>query len=182
MPTPTWTHVGNCADFTWTPKQDLLKHKTSMAARRFTDFIAATGVECTFDMTLQEWTLDNLAMATLGLKVTDASGDMLQICGAGVVYRMLKFEGQNDIGPKFEIILDKVMLSGQKAIGIIAKESDTNVMDLPISGEMLLADPLVQSFGTIRTLDGATGDAPVTSPDVLNYYYGLGNVYTAPVA
>lgn len=177
-----WTHVGNCADFNWTPKNTLLEHDTSMAGKRFTDFVAVIKIEGDFEMMLQEWNLDNLAMASLGLRATDSVGDYIKIAGAGVVYRQLKFDGVNDIGPRFEIILDKVMLIGTKSIGIIAKEGDTKVQELSITGKMLLKSSANQWFGTIRTLDGSTGDAPVTSPDVLNYYYGLGNVYTAPVA
>lgn len=178
MPT-VWTHIGNVGKFTVTPQPEIKEHYSSMTGSKLVDKIAIVSKKAEFALEVDEWTLDNAGMALLGLQSTDTVGDFIEIMGAAAVERQLKFTGNNDFGGKVEIILPHCFLMCKDAISLIGDDWGP----LNISGQILRSgDNLAGSFGTLRFLTGATGSAPLTSPNTLNYYIGKGSVYTAPLA
>lgn len=172
-----WTHIGNVQKFAVTPTPTVQKHKGTQGPVKAVDFVNTTLIEMAFDLTCDEWTKDNVLMALLGQLETDTVGEYIKI-GVAPVRRQLKFTGNNAIGPKFELIFPSVFINAKDALNFIDTSDETAPM--PLSGDILF-DAASGSFGTIRTLDGATGNAPITSPSVLNYYTGTGSVFTAPV-
>jgi hypothetical protein len=172
-----WTHIGNVQDFGITPNPTVIKHKNTQGPLKRTDLVVPTLVEMTFATKLDEWTLDNLLMALLGQIATDTVGSYLKI-GVTVVRRQMKFVGANAIGPRWEVILPNVFINAKDTLQFLGSD---DTAPIPLSGDLLI-DPTLNAFGTVRSLAGATGSAPVATPDELNYYLGTGSVYTAPVA
>ena len=181
MPT-TWTHIGNVGKFTVTPQPEIKEHYSSMDGSKLVDKIAIVSKKAEFALDVDEWTLDNTGMALLGLQQTDSVGSFIEIMGEAAVERQLRFTGNNDFGGKVEIILPHCFLMCKDAISLIGDDWGP----LAITGQILRSAPggdLTQgSFGTLRFLTGATGTAPLTSPNTLNYYIGKGSVFTAPLA
>lgn len=173
-----WTHVGNGPLFGFTPNPTTSEHKTSMAGQKAVDFTYTSLIKFGFNMKLDEWVEDNVMMALLGAMATDTVGQYIKI-GVGTVRRQIKFVGANVIGPRYEVILPSCNISAKDALDFISESDDP--APLPLSGDVLF-DQTIGCFGTARAIAGATGSAPVTSPNVLNYYCGTGNIYTAPIA
>jgi hypothetical protein len=173
-----WTHIGNVQKCSITPTPTVQKHKGTQGPVKAIDFVNTTLIEMAFDLTCDEWTIDNIKMALLGQLATDTTGEYIKI-GVAPVRRQIKFVGNNAIGPKYELILPSCFINAKEALNFIDTSDETAPM--PLSGDILF-DNTLQAFGTLRSLGGATGGAPVTSPDVLNYYTGTGSVYTAPIA
>jgi hypothetical protein len=172
-----WTHIGNIQRFQVTPTPTVQKHKGTMGPVKAIDFVNTTLIEMAFELQCDEWTKDNILMALLGQLATDTVGEYIKI-GVAPVRRQIKFTGNNAIGPKFEVILPSCFINAKEALEFISTSDDSAPM--PLSGDILF-DNTLQAFGTARSLTGATGNAPVVSPSVLNYYTGTGSVYTAPI-
>lgn len=176
MTSPSWVDVGNVTGFDVTPNPEVKEHYSSRTGTRELDKIAIVSKKAEFTMGLEEVTLDNLTIATLGLDTT--AGD-IEFMGATSVERQLKFDGTNNFGARVEIILPHVFLLCKDKISFIGADW-TN---LTITGSILRQNVGDQSsaFGTIAFLDGATGNAPLMSPNTLNYQIGQGIVYLAPI-
>jgi hypothetical protein len=174
-----WTDVGNIQKFGITPNPTVIKHKKTRGGLKTIDKVATTLVEFGFEASLDEWTLDNLKMALLGQTATDTGGDYVKI-GIEPVERQLKFVGDGKFGGRYEVILPRVFINAKAVIEFMS-EGDSEFSKLPLSGDVL-NDATLGAFGTVRALAGATGSAPVNTPDELNYYIGTGILYSAPVA
>lgn len=172
-----WTHIGNVQNWDITPNPTVIKHKNTQGGLKRIDKVATTLVEMTFATKLDEWTEDNVLMALLGQIASDSVGDYIKI-GVLPVERQMKFVGANSFGPRWEIILPRVFINTKETLSFLGSDDYASI---PLSGD-LLVDQTLGAFGTARSLAGATGSAPLTSPNELNYYLGTGSVYTAPVA
>jgi len=172
-----WTHIGNVQDFSVTPNPTVIKHKNTQGPFKRVDLVTPTLFEMTFATKLDEWVLDNITMALLGESATDTTGTFIKI-GVTVVRRQMKFEGANAVGPRFEVIMPSVFINAKDAITFLGSD---DYASLPLSGDVLF-DNTLGAFGTVRTLAGATGSAPVVTPDELNLYLGTGSLFTAPIA
>lgn len=75
------------------------------------------------------------------------------------------FTGKNAIGPQITMTLPQVLITPNKAIGLISDSLTTFELD----GEVLI-DLTTGSAGTVTTPDGQT------SPSIANYYDGKGTV------
>ena len=175
-----WTHVGNVQEFSLTPNPTISKHKGTQGPVKTVDFINTSQIEIAMNLSCDEWTKDNILMALLGQLATDTTGEYIKM-GVTVVRRQIKFTGNNAIGPKWEMILPSVNINAKDALKFI--EPGDDIAPMPLSGDVLF-DNTLGAFGTIRSLSGATGNAPITlttAGSVLNYYCGTGSVYTAPI-
>jgi hypothetical protein len=173
-----WTDIGDVGAFGITPAPEIKEHYSSRAGVKEVDKIAITAKKAEFDMSISEWTLENATLAVLGAAGTDTAGDFITILGASSVERQIKFEGSNDFGPRMEIIFPRVFMLCKDRIELIGDDWGP----LKISGQIMRADLVSGSFGTWRNLDTATGAAPLTSPNTLNYYIGKGIISIAPLA
>lgn len=172
-----WTHIGNIQKFAITPNATLIKHKNTQGPLKAIDKVATTLIEYTFEALLDEWTIDNLKMALLGQSDTDTAGEFIKI-GVEPVERQLKFVGAGKFGGRFEVLIPHAFINANAAIEFMS-DGDNDFARLPLSGD-LLRDATLGAFGTVQSLAGATGSAPVASPNELNYYVGTGSLYTAP--
>lgn len=173
-----WTHIGNVQKFAVTPTPTVQKHKGTQGPVKAVDFVNTSLIEMAFELTCDEWVKDNILMALLGQLATDTVGEYIKL-GVKPVRRQIKFTGNNAVGPKYEVILPSCFINAKEAINFIDTSDESAPM--PLSGDILF-DNVSQSFGSVRDLAGATGGAPLTAPNVLNYYIGTGSVYTAPIA
>jgi hypothetical protein len=175
-----WTHIGNVQDWGITPSPTVIKHKNTQGGLKRVDLVAMTLMEMAFATKLDEWTLDNITMALLGASGTDTTGALTYI-GVNVVQRQMKFVGANQYGPGFEVIMPSCFINAKDTLQFLGSDDFASI---PLSGDILLDASLGPNgaFGTVRSLTGATGSAPVATPNELNYYLGTGSVYTAPVA
>lgn len=176
-----WSSVGNVQKFSVTPTPTIQKHKGTQGPVKVVDFVNTSLIEMAFNMSCDEWTIDNVLMALLGTISTDTTGSFIKI-GVAVVRRQIKFEGKNAIGPRYELIFPSCNINAKEALNFIDTSDETAPM--PLSGDILF-DNTLGAFGTARALGGATGGAPIaltTIGDVLNYYTGTGIVSTAPIA
>ena len=174
-----WTHVGNCSRFIITPGPVPKEHFSSMAGTKIIDMLAIVEKRATFEMDLDEPNLDNAAMALLGLQVAGSYGEGLEIMGASSVIRQVKFVGSNAFGVQVQAILPNVFMYCKSNVDMIGEDW----MKLTITGEILRQSLLgADNFGSWEYLPSATGAAPLTSPNTLNYTIGKGNIYTAPTA
>ncbi|MBR0687348.1 hypothetical protein JQ594_15560 [Bradyrhizobium manausense] len=140
------------------------------------DFVAMTLFKMNFALKLDEWVDDNLEMA---LAAAPNTAGLLQI-GITSISRQIKFVGANIYGPQWEVILPNCFIAAKETIDWLSN-SDTETAQLPLSGSVLY-DAGIKCFGTAQSLAGATGNAPIAmTPNILNYYLGTGNIYTAPV-
>jgi hypothetical protein len=172
-----WTHIGNVQDWSITPNPTVIKHKNTQGPFKRIDLVVPTLVEMTFATKLDEWVEDNILMALLGETATDSVGSYIKI-GVSVVRRQMKFVGANAVGARWEVILPSVFINAKDTIQFLGSD---DFAPLPLSGDILI-DATLGAFGTVRSLSGATGDAPVATPSELNDYLGTGSVYTAPLA
>ena len=173
----TWTHVGNVQDWSITPNPTVIKHKNTQGPFKRVDLVVPILFEMTFATKLDEWVQDNLLMSLLGSTATDTTGTFTKI-GVTVVRRQMKFVGANAVGPRYEVILPSVFINAKDTIQFLGSD---DFASLPLSGDVLF-DAVLGAFGTVRSLTGATGSAPVATPSELNNYLGTGSVYTAPLA
>jgi hypothetical protein len=88
-----------------------------------------------------------------------------EILQAGDVIVPIKFVGANAIGPQITMVLPQVLITPNKAIGLISDALTTIELD----GEVLI-DLVTGSAGQVITPDGQT------SPAIANYYDGKGVV------
>jgi hypothetical protein len=173
----TWTDIGNIGKFTVTPQPEIKEHYSSRAGTKEVDKIAVTAKKAEFALDVDEWTLDNALMALLGIQSTDTTGTFIEIMGASSVERQLKFVGTGDFGGRAEIIFPRVFLLCKDAINLIGDDWSP----LTLTGQIMRANVVDGSFGTMRFLGGATGSAPVASPNPLNYVISKGIVSVAAV-
>ncbi len=170
-----WTHVGNVPKFSLTPKLEKLQHFSSMTGVKTLDKTAFVSKQAEVEITLEEFTPENLIIALLAEATTNTSGDTLyDLFAIGSVERMVKLTGTNDFGAKMEVILPRVFFAVDKVVDFIGDTWGSFVL----TGDVLLENG---SFGTIQFL-GSGAEPPQTAPDPVNYFIGKGNVYMQAVA
>lgn len=172
-----WTHAGNAQEFSVTPAPTTIDHKNTQGGLKRVDLVAMTLFKLAFACKLDEWVLDNLLMALLGETATDTTGALMKV-GIAPVRRQIKFVGANDYGPRYEVIMPSCFINAKDTITLLGSD---DFASMPLSGDVLF-DNATGAFATVRSLAGATGSAPVSTPDELNYYLGTGSIYTAPQA
>jgi hypothetical protein len=171
-----WVHVGNVPKFSLTPKLEKLQHFSSMAGVKLLDKTAFVSKQAEVEITLEEFTPENLIIALLSTTTTNTSGDTLyDLFSLDKVERSVKLTGSNDFGAKLEVILPRVFFGVDKVVEFIGDTWGNFVL----TGDVLRE---AGSFGTIQFLGtGGPGEAPQTSPNPINYFIGKGNVYMQAV-
>lgn len=69
-------HVGNVRELIVDPSTEMLTHKESGTGQRLTDLRLITGKEVAVRFTLEDFSIDNLALALYGAKATQNSGSV----------------------------------------------------------------------------------------------------------
>lgn len=149
--------VGNATVFEFAPNITQLDHFSSRTGVKTKDQVVVTEKAATLNITLEEWTIDNLRLALLGGPVDpNSSGNSaFSIFAATKIAGEMRFIGTNDIGPRIQIDLPNVEFIPGKSINPISEGWGA----LEIVGNVL-ADTN-GNFGTVEQLtDGTNNETP----------------------
>lgn len=144
-----WRDVGNVPVFEFSPNLTKLEHFSSRSGVKKKDRVVVTEKTATLKMTMEEWTVKNLRLALMGaLSVNSAAEDEIDIFAENVISAKVKFTGNNEVGPKFQIILNAVDFIPSSTINPISDEWG----QIEVTGEVL-ADT-AGKFGTMTQIGG----------------------------
>lgn len=141
--------LGNCPIFEVAPEIVSLVHFSSRSGVKTKDRTVTTEKSGKVNLTLEEWTFENLRLALLGGNAETNSSDStksFELFGADQVEGTLRFQGTNDVGPRFEIIVNNVTFIPGKAVNPISEGWGV----LELVGDILADEN--GSFGTVTEL------------------------------
>ena len=142
--------VGNVPEFEFTPEIDKLDHFSSREGTRTKDRSIVIEKSASVRIVMEEWTPENLANALLGDVLANTAGDeYIEIFSKSEVTGQLRFEGNNDVGPKIDIVLPSVSFIPGSTLGVISDEWG----GIELTGDVLAVGG---SFGTLTIRDVAT--------------------------
>jgi hypothetical protein len=147
-------HLGNAPAFSIQPDITKLEHFSSREGVGKKDANITQRMQGTVSVTLDEITLENLALALFGTPYTNSDGDPeFAIMSVSSVEGSFRLEGKNDQGNRFRAVVDRVSLTPGEAIDFISEEIAT----IQLEGEALqvAGQP---GFGLITEIR----DAPTT--------------------
>lgn len=128
-----WRDVGNVPEFEFTPEIEQLEHFSSRQGTKEKDLTVVTSKSGTLRMVMEEWVVENLALALLGTKTTAASGyDFIEIFSTNAINAMVRFIGTNDVGKTFRLELNSVDFIPGSSVNFISEEFGT----LEVNGEV----------------------------------------------
>ncbi len=145
-----YVDLGNVSNFRLSAANEELKHYSSRTGIKTLDRTISLSVEGTVKFTMEEVTLENLAIALLGSDPSVSGGDnFIDILAETELTGSLKCVGTNDVGRKFTVELFSVTIKPGAEISFIGEE--WNAMEV---------EATVQSvngrFGTITELTAST--------------------------
>lgn len=140
--------IGNVPEFEFTPELTQLDHFSSRAGVRSKDKSIVNEKAATLRMVMEEWTARNLQIALLGnIDASQPSAVTVDIFSLNSIRAAVKFEGANEVGPKWNFEFPLVDFIPSAALNPISDEWG----QIEVTGNILF-DDATQSFGT------ATGD------------------------
>ena len=120
----SYRDLGNVTVFELAPEIVTLPHFSSRTGVKTKDRNVVTEKSAVINLTAEEWSIDNVALALLGGPVEDASSldsGIFSIFAANQISGALRFVGTNDIGPRFQIDLNNVDFVPGKSINPISE-------------------------------------------------------------
>jgi hypothetical protein len=141
-----WRHVGNVVSFEFTPAIDKLDHFSSMEGVKSKDRTVVLTKSGSLKMVMEEFTAENMAMALIGAASVNSSGlDEIDIFSEEQVTCKVRFTGTNEVGPKWQLLFNKVDFIPSAAINPISDEWG----QLEVTGDV---STVGGSFGTAKKL------------------------------
>ena len=139
--------LGNVTTFELTPNLTTLPHFSSREGVKTKDRTVVTEKSLTVRLVTDEWDVENLRLALLGGETeVDSNGrTTFEIFKSNAVSGALRFEGTNEVGPRYQYDLNKVDFVPQNAVNPLSEEWGT----LELQGE---AAKEAGSFGTVTLL------------------------------
>ncbi len=141
--------LGNCPTFEITPGLERLDHFSSRTGVRSKDRSIVIEKTAQVRIVMDEWSPENLAMALMSTVVTTAGPPeeiTIDIFAQNAIAGALSFEGTNEIGSKYSILLPNVSFIPQGTLGFIQDEWG----QLELNGDILVDG--TGSFGTVTLL------------------------------
>jgi len=149
----TYVDIGNVPEFEFQPNLDKLDHFSSRAGVRSKDKSVVREKAATVRMVMDEWTARNLQLALLGnIDNADPAAVTIDIFSLNSIDAAVKFEGANEVGPKWNFEFPKVEFIPSAAINPISDEWG----QIEVTGDILY-DDVTSSWGK------ATGDFTAVS-------------------
>jgi len=137
-----WRELGNVPEFEWTPQVEKLEHFSSQSGVKTKDRTVVLQKSATVKITLEEWNVDNMAIALLGDVSVDSNGrQVIDIFSENSISGQLKFHSTNEVGPRYEYHLLKVEFIPGEALNPISDEWGQLVLTGDVSA-------VAGSFGT----------------------------------
>lgn len=142
--------IGNCPEFEFTPEIEKLEHFSSMEGVRERDRTVVLEKKATLRVVFEEMTAENLKIALLGALSDGSGGDqIIDIFSESSVTAEVWFDGENDVGPKWNYYFPQVDFIPSSAIPLLSEEW----MQVEINGDV---QKVGGSFGTAtKVADGA---------------------------
>ncbi len=168
-----FTKMGMAQSFGITPNPTRVPHWAKNNGVKLKDKIGIFAFESDVDIKFDEFIEDNIVLALFGTAVS--SGEISIGTSQDAIERQIAFVGTNTYGPRLEILLPKVSFYSKNLIEAIG---DAAWGQLELTGEMLVVGG---SYGTITFGDAPSG-APLEPGNTENYYFGMGDVWSAPVS
>lgn len=143
-----YVDIGNVPEFEFTPDITKLDHFSSRAGVRSKDKSVVQEKAASLRMVMEEWTARNLALALLGtIDDSQPSQVEIDIFSQNSITAAVKFEGTNEVGPKWNFEFPIVEFTPSSALNPISEEWG----QIEVTGDILFDDN-TQKWGT------ATGD------------------------
>lgn len=143
-------HMGNAPSIKITPKITKLDHFSSMAGIKSKDQSLILSKEATIDLTLDEITVDNLAIALFGVSTTNTAAQAgFNILSESEVTGSLRFNGTNEVGNKFDATISSVSFTPNAGFDFISD----NEGQIQLTGDCFVVNG---SFGTVAETVDAT--------------------------
>ena len=140
--------VGNVPEFEFTPEIEELEHFSSREGVRSNDRTIVLSRSAQVRMVMEEWTLENLAIALLG-EVVPGEPWRYEVFSANAVEGELKFVGTNEVGRTYELALNSVTFLPGAALQFISEEWGR----IEVTGRCATVGG---SFGTLTDLEEAS--------------------------
>lgn len=142
--------MGNAPSFKFTPKITKLDHFSSREGIKSKDQSIIQAKEATVDITLDEITPANLALALFGIAGTDTSGDAtFDLLSESEITGSLRFVGSNEVGNKFTVVVNSVSFTPNAGFDFISD----NEGQIQLTGDCFV---VAGSFGTVTETADAT--------------------------
>jgi hypothetical protein len=135
--------LGNCPTFKVTPEFEKLEHFSSRGGIKELDDEVLVSKSGVVEFTLDEITIENLALALFGDETSTDDG--FEIFAASAKTGELVLTGTNDKGNQMEVTIAKVSFNPEEGVDFISEEFGV----LTMSGKMLKVDG---SFGTVMQI------------------------------
>lgn len=140
--------LGNAPALSVTPEIEFLEHFSSRAGIRSKDLEVPVQLAGTVALTLDEMTIDNIALAILGEVADQTTGDpgfvaspgpegqrkRVQIMTESTIIGALRYIGTNTVGRRVQVDLPRVAFKGGSALQLISDEWN----QFELTGELLL--------------------------------------------
>ncbi len=115
--------MGNATTVEFTPDLETLDHFSSRAGVKTKDRTVVISKSGTLHIVLEEWTPANMAIALLGEQGVDGNGNIaIDIFATNAVSGKLRFRGTNEVGPKYQVELNRVDFIPSAALGFLSDE------------------------------------------------------------
>lgn len=145
---PSFVDCGNVPEFEFTPAIEKLEHFSSRQGVKSKDRTIVVSKSGAIRMVMEEWNARNLAIALLGEVDENTAGqEVIDIFASNAVSGTLKFTGTNEVGPKWELIFNKVDFIPGSSVSMLSDEWG----QLEINGDVSAVNG---SFGTATRIGG----------------------------
>lgn len=141
-----WVDIGNCPTFEFQPEVTKLEHFSSRSGIRERDHSVVTEKKGTLNITMDEWSVENISLAVLGTTTGSAGSSVTEIFDSSSVMAQVKLTMSNDVGKKYEWYFKNVSFNPNNTVSII---SDT-WGELQITGDV--SADASGSFGTVTEI------------------------------
>ncbi len=141
--------VGNVPAFEFTPTAETLDHFSSRTGVKSKDRTVVVQMEGELKITMEEWTVQNLAIALMGVVDVDSSDrpviDILQLSS---ITGEVKFVGTNSVGQQFTWLFNNVSFTPSSTVNPISDEWGS----FEVTGQVLVDGN--GKFGTVTHTGG----------------------------
>ena len=140
--------VGNCPEVEWTPNIEKLEHFTAQSGIKTRDRTVVLSKSGTLRIVMEELTAENMGIALLGTVSDDSGGDQtISLFSLSSVTCEVKFEGTNDVGPRYEWYFSNVDIIPSGSVPLVGGDDWTSV---EITGEVSLGSG--DTFGYVKKI------------------------------
>lgn len=141
--------LGNATVFEFTPTIEKLDHFSSRNGVKTKDRSVTLSTEGELKITLEEFTVENMSLALMGVVDEDSSGrPVIDILAESEIVGIVKFTMTNDVGQKFEFIFNNVSFTPSSTLSPLSDEWGA----MEITGQVLADN--TGKFGTATHIGG----------------------------